>query len=122
MLQDIARLNRERDELIGFETFPSAINENLVRWHAQWNTKGAELRGLTKEIASTKEELEKLSAQLDQRFSHLLTFTANDRDKLVAAREQLSSVTSRRVEVAGLRGVSLSLSRAGGSPPPGSTT
>jgi DNA repair exonuclease SbcCD ATPase subunit len=117
LLQDIARLNRERDELIGFETFPAAINENLVRWHAQWNTKGAELRGLTKEIASKKEELVKLSAQLDQRFSHLLTFTANDRDKLVAAREQLSSATSRRVEVAGLREAELESLKSRGVTP-----
>jgi DNA repair exonuclease SbcCD ATPase subunit len=117
LLQDIGRLNSERHELIGFETFPAAINENLVRWHAQWNTKGAELRSLRKDLASTKEELEKLAAQLDKRFSQLLTFTANDRDKLVAVREQLSSVTSRRVEVASLREAELESLKSRGVTP-----
>ncbi len=117
LLQDIGRLNMERDGLVGFETFPAAINENLVRWHAQWNTKAAELRSLKKDIASTKQELEKLTAQLDTRFSRLVTFTANDRDKLVAAREQFSSITSRRVEVARLQEAELESLKSRGVTP-----
>jgi DNA repair protein SbcC/Rad50 len=103
LLKDIGRLSAERDELTSFEAFPAAINENIVRWHGQRNTKATELQNTKEDIANTQQELEKLISQIDTRFSRLATFTASDRDKLVAARERLSSVVSPLVEVARLR-------------------
>ena len=90
--QDLEGLRGEREELVGFRTFPAEINENLVRWLGQLNTKTAELRRLETEITHTQEDLSKLTLQLTPRFSSLTTFTSVDRDKLVAARGQLRSI------------------------------
>ena len=112
--QDLERLRREREELVGFETFPAAINENLVRWLGQLNTKTAELRRLETEITHTQEELSKLILQLTPRFSNLTTFTSVDRDKLVAAREQLRSIDTNLATSEEARQLELDALRNGG--------
>ncbi|HMG71890.1 MAG TPA: AAA family ATPase [Pyrinomonadaceae bacterium] len=109
--KDVERLRHEREELVSFETFPAAINENLVRWLGQWNTRTAELWRIENEIAHTKEEVRKLTIQMEPRFSALTTLTSADNNKLSTAREQLRSVgadltkaeRSRQVERDALR-------------------
>lgn len=112
--QDLERLRQEREELVGFETFPAAINENLVRWLGQLNTKTVELRRLETEITHTKEELSKLTLQLTPRFSNLTTFGSVDRDKLVAAREQLRSIDTNFAASEEARQLELDALRNGG--------
>src|ERR1051325_812153 len=109
--REMERLVDERSGLAGFATFPGAINDNLVSWLAQFNTKIAELGGRETEIAKTKEESARLIAQRDTRFSSLAAFTPSDRDELIGVREQLSSIISqagnversRQAEVEALR-------------------
>src|SRR5215831_1545357 len=117
ILEDISRLTVERNRLGDLEAFPAALNENLVRWNGQLHSRSSDLQSIGKDIANAKDEAEKLTAQIDARFSRIKTFTTNDRDRLVTASEQLSSTRSRRVEVAKSREAELETLKSRGITP-----